>query len=85
MYPKLDMYNYDITPIFIVLLFDDRNDPAISDILSEMSQSDDYVSLEGQIFKIDSIDLMNVYLRKTGLYLYTQGENVNVRQECNAV
>lgn len=81
MYPKLDMYNYDITPTFIVLLFDDKNDPEISDILSEMSQSDNYVSLEGQIFLIDSIELMT-----TGLYLYTQGERTNVRRkECSTI
>lgn len=81
MYPKLDMYDYEITPTFIVLLFDDRNDPEISDILSEMSQSNNYVSLEGQIFLIGSTELMT-----TGLYLYTQGENVNVRRkECSTI
>lgn len=74
------MYNYEISPAFIILLFDDTNDPEISDILSEMSHSDNYVSLEGQVFYIENIELMNV-----GLILFTQGERINDRQKCNAV
>lgn len=88
MLPKLDMYNYRIGASSVIIYVDKSNSPEISDILSELSQSDGMLSLEGKILQMTDVDIGNfdLHYNATPLYLYVEEESLrHVRTKQNAV
>ena len=88
MLPKLDMYNYRIGASSVIIYVDKSNSPEISDILSELSQSDGFFSLESNTLRMESVEvgIRDMDYDATPLYLYVEEESLrHVRTKQNAV
>ena len=88
MLPKLDVYNYRIGASSVIIYVDKSNSPEISDILSELSQSDGRFSLERHMLRMESVEIgiRDIEHNATPLYLYVEEESLrHVRTKQNAV
>ena len=88
MLPKLDMYNYRIGASSVIIFVSSSYDPIMSDILSELSQSDNWFSLEGIKLRMVDVEVGTFDIQYNGIpvYLYVEEESLrHVRTKQNAV